>query len=156
MRVLAALADDLSIDLGLRDPATVRAELNALGNWTGTRTPAPDVTAPPPPQLDDGRAVLATWRLLLDAGRMQDGEPHLAATARPAIVRLSAATAARIGAAEGEPVTVSTDRGRITLPLTITEMPDDVVWVPMNSVDSRVHATLGATPGDVVEIGAPR
>ena len=58
-----------------------------------------------------GEAVLAGWRMLLDAGRLQDGEPHLAGTARPPVARLSAATAAEIGAADGDPVTVSTDRG---------------------------------------------
>ena len=36
--------------------------------------------------------------MLLDAGRLQDGEPHLAGTARPPVARLSAATAAEIGA----------------------------------------------------------
>ena len=30
-------------------------------------------------------------------------------------------------------MTVRTDRGAITLPLTITDMPDRVVWLPMNS-----------------------
>ena len=38
---------------------------------------------------------LATWRQLLDSGRMQDGEPSLAGTARPAVARMSAATGPR-------------------------------------------------------------
>ncbi len=41
-----------------------------------------------------GQALLATWRQLLDSGRMQDGEPSLAGTARPVVARMSAATAA--------------------------------------------------------------
>ena len=45
-----------------------------------------------------------------------------------------------------------TDRGAITLPLAITDMPDRVVWVPMNSPGSAVHAQLGAVAGDVVRI----
>jgi len=70
------------------------------------------------------------------------------------VVRLSAGTADAIGADEGDRVTVSTDRGAITLPLTITEMPDHVVWLPLNSPGSAVHRTLGVTTGAVVHIGA--
>jgi NADH-quinone oxidoreductase subunit G len=97
--------------------------------------------------------VLAGWRLLLDEGRMQDGEPHLAGTARKPLVRLSADTAAEIGAADGDNVTVSTPRGSITLPLSITDMPDRVVWLPLNSPGSAVHRKLGVTIGSVVAIG---
>jgi NADH-quinone oxidoreductase subunit G len=50
-------------------------------------------------------------------------------------------------------VTVSSERGAITLPLTITEMPDRVVWVPINAVGSGVHQQLGVTVGAVVSIG---
>jgi NADH-quinone oxidoreductase subunit G len=150
MGVLAALADEHCIDLGLRDVATVRDEMNRLGCWTGPRPAAPEFTAPPSPVPGPGQAVLAGWRMLLDAGRMQDGEPNLAATARPAVARLSADTAASVGAAET--VTVSTDRGSITLPLEITDMPTGVVWLPLNSPGSAVHATLGVAPGAVVSI----
>lgn len=150
MRVLAALADELCIDLGLRDATTVRHEMNRLGCWTGTRPAAPDVEAPSAVTTQTGQAVVVSWRQLLDDGRMQDGEPHLAATARPATVRLSPATAAQIGADEGHPVTVHSERGRITLPLSITEMPDAVVWLPMNSPASSVHTALG--PAQVVRI----
>jgi NADH-quinone oxidoreductase subunit G len=90
----------------------------------------------------------------LDAGRLQDGEPHLAGTARPAVARLSAVTAAGIGVADGEPVTVATGRGSVVLPLEITEMIDGVVWLPLNSPGSAVHRQLGVTTGAVVHIGA--
>jgi NADH-quinone oxidoreductase subunit G len=100
--------------------------------------------------------MLAGWRLLLDDGRLQDGEPFLAGTARPAVVRLSAATATGIGAADGDVVTVSTGRGDISLPLVITEMVDDVVWLPLNSPGSAVHRQLGVTTGAVVQIEAMR
>ena len=92
--------------------------------------------------------------MLLDAGRLQDGEPHLAGTARQAVARLSAATAAGLGAADGEPVTVSTGQGSTTLPLEITEMADGVVWLPLNSPGSAVHRQLGVTTGTVVHISA--
>ncbi|MFN3340622.1 MAG: molybdopterin dinucleotide binding domain-containing protein [Dietzia sp.] len=100
-----------------------------------------------------GQAVLATWRMLLDSGRMQDGEPHLAGTARSPVARLSRATAQEVGVADGEPLSVSTERGSITLPCAVTEMPDRVVWLPQNSPGSPVNATLAAAAGDIVRIG---
>ncbi|MBT8224553.1 MAG: NADH-quinone oxidoreductase subunit G, partial [Dactylosporangium sp.] len=99
-----------------------------------------------------GTAVLATWRQLLDLGSLQDGDGHLAGTARPAVARLSKITATDLGVDDGDPVVVGTDRGEITLPVAVTEMPDRVVWVPANSSGSTVHRTLGAGAGSVVEI----
>ncbi|MGK2880902.1 MAG: NADH-quinone oxidoreductase subunit G [Mycobacterium sp.] len=158
MRVLAALADEVGIDLGLPDAAAARDELAQIGWWEGRRTPAPDVAAGPPALPAAGEAVLAGWRMLLDAGRLQDNEVHLAGTARAAVARLSSATAAEIGVAEGDLVSVGSARGSITLPLVITEMVDRVVWVPLNSPGSTVAATLGVGPGAVVAIasGGPR
>jgi NADH-quinone oxidoreductase subunit G len=92
--------------------------------------------------------------MLLDAGRLQDGEPHLAGTARSAMVRLSPATAAEIGTRDGDPVTVASAHGDITLPLQITDMPDRVVWLPLNSPGSTVAATLRVPLGGVVDIRA--
>ncbi|MBF4193567.1 molybdopterin dinucleotide binding domain-containing protein, partial [Mycolicibacterium phlei] len=85
--------------------------------------------------------------------RLQDGEPHLAGTARTPVVRLSKGTAAEIGAADRDLVTVRTPRGTVTLPLAVTDMADRVVWLPLNSPGSAVHLRLGAVPGDVVSIG---
>jgi NADH-quinone oxidoreductase subunit G len=45
---------------------------------------------------------------------------------------------------------VSTGRGAISLPLVVTEMPDGVVWLPLNSPGSAVHEQLGVTIGAVV------
>ena len=90
--------------------------------------------------------------MLLDAGRLQDGEHHLSGTARQTVVRLSEATATEIGATAGELVTVSTPTGAISLPLEITDMPDRVVWLPLNSPGSAVAATLGASVGELVAI----
>ncbi|MDF3337018.1 molybdopterin dinucleotide binding domain-containing protein, partial [Mycolicibacterium septicum] len=113
----------------------------------------PSSSPPPPPVPGPGQAVLASWRLLLDAGRLQDGEPYLAGTAVGPVVRLSPATATELGVTPGDPVTVSTDRGSVTLPLSIAEMPDRVVWVPTNSPGSAIHRQLGVTAGALVSIG---
>jgi NADH-quinone oxidoreductase subunit G len=84
---------------------------------------------------------------------LQDGEPHLAGTARRPVARLSQTTAAEVGVADGELLTVSTDRGAISLPLQVTDMDDRVVWLPLNSPGSHVHRTLGVTTGAVVSVG---
>ena len=152
-RVLDALADEIGVYLGLSTVEAARQELSGLGTWDGEHAASPQVAAPQAPQPGAGEAVLTGWRQLLDAGRLQDGEPYLAGTARPPVVRLSPDTAAEIGAAEGDEVTVSTARGSITLPLTITDMPDRVVWLPLNSPGSAVHRQLGVTIGSVVRIG---
>ncbi len=152
LRVLAALADELGVDLGMRTTGQAHEEMIALGVWEGAPPTMPDVPAPNAPQAEPGEAVLAGWRMLLDNGRLQDGEPHLAGTARPAVARLSASTAFDIGASDI--VTVSTARGAVTLPLVITEMPDGVVWLPLNSPGSVVHRDLGVCPGAVVRIAA--
>ena len=113
----------------------------------------PPTPPPKPPQPGPGEAVLAGWRLLLDAGRLQDGEPYLAGTARTPVVRLSAATAVEIGAAHTDLVAVGTPSGEIALPLAITDMADRVVWLPLNSAGSAVHRQLAVTAGAVVSIG---
>jgi len=152
-RVLHFLADEIGVDLGLPSASAAGEELARLGLFAGQRPHAPQADPGRPAQPGPGEAVLAGWRMLLDAGRLQDGEPYLAGTARAPIVRLSAATAAEIGVAEGDLVSVSTDRGDIMLPLAITDMGDRVVWLPLNSPGSAVHQQLGVTVGTVVSIG---
>lgn len=153
LRVLHYLADEIGVDLGLTGPEAADAELARLGTWTGPRAAEPTIAPAAPPTPGPGQAVLATWRLLLDSGRLQDGEPHLAGTAVSPVVLLSPTTAAELGAAAGDPVTVSTESGAITLPLSVAEMPDRVVWLPANSPGSAVHRQLGVTAGAVVSIG---
>lgn len=152
-QVLDTLADEMGVYLGMATVEAAREELATLRRWDGKRAASPGVVAQEVPQPGAGQAVLAGWRMLLDNGRMQDGEPHLAGTARESVVRLSADTAAEIGAAEGDAVTVSTPRGTISLPLVVTDMPDRVVWLPLNSSASAVHRQLGVTLGSTVTIG---
>jgi NADH-quinone oxidoreductase subunit G len=153
LRVLYTLADEIGIDLNLPNAAAAAEELARLGWWGGTRPSAPTVAVGDAAQPGKGEAVLTGWRMLLDSGRLQDGEPYLAGTARVPVVRLSATTAGEIGAADGDSVTVATNRGEITLPLEITDMDDRVVWLPLNSPGSAVYQQLGVTAGAVVSIG---
>ncbi|MFI5098983.1 MAG: NADH-quinone oxidoreductase subunit G [Actinomycetes bacterium] len=153
-QVLSMLADALGTPIGLPDPAAAARELAELGSWTGARPGTPDHAGAVPARPGPGEAVLSTWRLLLDAGRMQDGEPYLAGTAHPPVARMSAATAGEVGCADGDPLTVSTDRGSVTVPLVVTHMPDRVVWLPANSAGSTVRRTLAADSGSVVRVTA--
>ncbi|HMG31058.1 MAG TPA: NADH-quinone oxidoreductase subunit G [Jiangellaceae bacterium] len=154
VRVLAALADELDVRLGLPTVEAARSEFAELGHWDGTPAAAPTTAAADPAHPGPGEAVLATWRLLLDAGRLQDGEPYLAGTARAPVARLSAATAEETGVGDGGLLTVGTEHGSVTLPLEVTEMPDRVVWVPQNSPGCQVNLDLGAGAGTVVTITA--
>ena len=149
--VLSAIANEMDVHLGLPDAAAARAELNTLGAWQGARPAAPAVLSTPT-VVADGDLRLATWALLLDAGRMQDGEPYLAGTARSIVARASAATAAAAGVADGDKVTVATAAGSVTVPLEVTEMADGVVWLPTNSSGSAVRMDLGAGHGSRVTL----
>ncbi|WP_026877541.1 NADH-quinone oxidoreductase subunit G [Jiangella gansuensis] len=150
--VLDAVAGKLDIRLGLRDVDAVRAEIAELGFWDGTRTEPTDTPPAGPPRPGEREAVLATWKLMLDNGRGQDGEPHLAETAHRPEARVSGGTAAEVGVADGEWLTVRTRAGSISLPVRVTEMPDRVVWVPENSPGSTVHTSLGVDAGAVVTL----
>ncbi|WP_063725827.1 NADH-quinone oxidoreductase subunit G [Cryptosporangium arvum] len=157
-RVLDTLASELGAFLNTATPDAIVAELTALGTaGAGVDVePPPSPMEPAAPRVSpgDGEAVLATWHHMLDLGTLQDGEEHLAGTAKPAFAHLSPGTAAELGVRPGAHILVSTDRGAIQLPVAVTEMPDRVVWVPTNSVDSQVRPTLGVGAGDLVRITA--
>jgi NADH-quinone oxidoreductase subunit G len=151
-RVLDLLAAEMGEFLRVRSLADARADMRALGPWNGERAAKPTVEPAQPPSLEAGQAVLATWHHLLDAGRMQDGEPFLAGTAPRTRALLSARTAERHGLAEGDTVSVSTGSGAISVAVTIRDMADDVVWLPTNSPGSAVRSTLGVDAGGAVSL----
>ena len=114
LRVLDTLADEIGIDLGLPTAAAAARGTGRAGQLG--RQPRPSRAGRGAARRrrspGQGEAVLTGWRMLLDSGRLQDGEPYLAGTARTPVARLSAATAAEIGAADGDSVTVSTGARR--------------------------------------------
>jgi NADH-quinone oxidoreductase subunit G len=168
LRVLAGIADELAAvghgrPLGFRTVAEVRAEMQALGPWDGAR-PALDAgkapksaKAPKGPKKGEVALALATWKQLVDLGSMQDGEVHLRATARTPVARVSRATyESAFGMLEartaGEQlVTITGDRGTVTLPVVVADLPDGVVWVPARSFGRGVLADL-ASPGSTVTL----
>ncbi|MGH4032510.1 NADH-quinone oxidoreductase subunit G [Actinomycetota bacterium Odt1-20B] len=152
-RVLQMLADAGDVHLGLPDIVTIRRELDRLGGWDGPHATEPLETAVQPPRPGAGEAVLAGHRLLLDQGRLQEGDEALAGTRHAAHARVSAATAAEVGVKDGDVLAVTGTAGRTELPLQVTEMPDRVVWLPLNSTGGGVAADTGAVPGALVKIG---
>ena len=152
-QVLALLAREMGSPIGAPDAPPAAAELDRLGAWNDER---PEFSPQPaqPVTVQPGHAVLATWRHLLDNSLMAEGEPYLAATARPVLARMSAATAAAFDATDGGQITVSTDAGAITMPLAITDMPDFTVWLPTNSPGCDIHSALHASAGSIVSVQA--
>jgi NADH-quinone oxidoreductase subunit G len=155
LQVLGRIADEMDVHLGLPDAAAARRELAGLGGWPGIREPLPTHRPQAVPDPGPGQAVLATWHQLLDTGRMSDGEPFLAGTARPVAARMSAATAAQAGTADGGRVSVSTATGTVTVDVRVTVMPDQVVWLPAHSRGCEVRRQLGAGHGTLVTLRSP-
>ncbi|MFJ6571569.1 NADH-quinone oxidoreductase subunit G [Streptomyces sp. NPDC091292] len=152
-RVLQMIADAMDVHLGLPDLRTLRGELDRLGAWDGSVATDPLETSAQPPRPAAGEAVLAGHRLLLDQGLLQQGDTALAGTRHAAVARLSATTAAEVGVKSGDVLAVSGPAGGTELPLLVTEMPDRVVWLPLNSTGGGVAADTGARPGELVRIG---
>ena len=94
-----------------------------------------------------GSLALATWKQLIDLGSLQDGADAMRATARRPVALLGPATYDGLGLADGGEVTVTGDRGAVTLPARrADDLVDGVVWVPANSFGNGVLADL-ASPG---------
>ena len=154
-RVLELIAAELDLPFGSGEVAALRAELTGLGRWAGERDVPPSVPAGAASHPGAGEAVLATWRMLLDDGTLQVGEPHLAATSRPARAVVSTGLARGLGVREGESVRISSEHGGFSLPVAIVaDAVDGVVWVPANSADSHPLDVLGVGAGAVVSVAA--
>ncbi|MEE6282588.1 NADH-quinone oxidoreductase subunit G [Georgenia sp. MJ170] len=153
--VLDALAAEMGVTLDASSLTAIHGQLDELAGWQGASAAPVTVPAPAAPQPTASQAVLATWKPQLDDGRGQHGEPHLAGTAHRPVARLSPTGAARLGLADGAPLTVRGPAGTITLPLAIATMPDGVVWLPENSPGSHVHEMLGVSAGVVVDLEVP-
>lgn len=141
--VFDALASEFGVDLGLHDLVGLYDQVNPLMQWNGQREEFVPAKASELVEVGQGEALLATHKPMLDAGRLQDGASMLAGSARRPVVFASRATVAGLGIDEGEELTLSTQRGSVTLPLQFADLPDGVVWVPECSQGSIVHESLG-------------
>lgn len=178
-RILDTLGVEMDVDLYTQTPSAAAGELARLGTWSAGAPLAAEtgelglhVGGSPAGAGAAGAATgagyrLATWRMNLDGGRAMDGEPHLAGTAKPSVVRIAPAAAAELGVVDGDPVAVRGPAGSLTLPVAVTPMVPDVVWLPAMvdggptgvrlgaAVGARVHLDLVVAADDVTE-GAVR
>ena len=153
-RVLEAVAALMDVVLNTGDVNAIRRELGSMPASRSDRPAVPTVPAAALPKPGAAEALLATWNQNLDLGSLQDGDEALAGTARPPLVRIGKDLAETLGVADGDAVTVSTDRGGITLPAAITDLPPQVVWLPTNSPGSTLRRSLGVPAGAVVRLSA--
>ncbi|WIM96779.1 NADH-quinone oxidoreductase subunit G [Actinoplanes oblitus] len=152
-RVLEAIAALLDVTLNTGDVQAVRRELGAMPAGTA-RPESPSIAPVALAEPGERSAVLATWHQLIDLGTLLDGDDVLAGTARPPVARLGKELAEELGVADGDLLTVHTDRGSVTLPAAIADLPRQVVWLPTNSPGSTVRRSLGVTAGAVVRLSA--
>jgi NADH-quinone oxidoreductase subunit G len=173
LRILAGIAEELARlgqggTLGFRTVTEARAQMEEMGPWDGERasldstgptvptapTDAPGLAGPngsaAGSTLDDTELRLATWKLMIDLGSLQDNEAYLRATARRPVARVSRT----VYDAAGPVVTITGDRGSLTLPAEVADIVDGVVWVPANSVGDGVLAGLASPASTVTVKGA--
>ena len=161
VRILAGIAEEMGVRFGIRTTAQARAEMESFGAWEGERLPSPTVSAhegkaaaPAGASVGDGaHYLLASWKLLIDDGRMLDGDEYLKATGRRAAALVSANTLQHLGVHHGQLVTLATDRGSVDLPVGVADLPDHVVWAPSAAVGLSLSRELGvAASGTVVRL----
>ncbi|HEY7043853.1 MAG TPA: NADH-quinone oxidoreductase subunit G [Nocardioidaceae bacterium] len=152
VRVLAGIAEEMGKGLGFRAVKGAWDEMTEVGPWDGAWASFEPVAPPAPARPPAGEYVLSTWRTLIDSSRAIDGEPFLAATGKQPVAVVSVATLDRLGVRAGDPVTVSTDGGSVTLPVTPGDIADDAVWLPTSTGDVQVHRRLRVTAGSTVRV----
>ena len=149
LRVLAGIAEELGRPIGFRTVAEARVQMEEIGGWDGERATLSAEDAPSVDPLDApaGEVALATWKQMIDLGSLQDGEEHLRRTARMPVALVPSAMYDALGPS----VTLTGDRGSITLPAEVSDLADGTVWVPANSVGDGVLVEL-ASPGSRVTV----
>lgn len=146
-RVLHLIAERLGVKFSDQaKPAELHKSLTGLKNFSTSSVMSTVATSQVP------GLVLSGLRQLIDNGSLQQGEPHLAATAREAVARVSAATAAANGLVDGNLVIIKSDAGQMVLPLVVSEVANETVWVPLNSDGSTPLRNLSLGIGGSVQL----
>jgi len=170
LRVLFGIADEMDVPFGCRTVEQARAEMIELGPWDGARVAVPAVAsesgAPHPapastgahalgsrvPEASTVTATLATWKLLVDDGRMVDGDEYLKATGKAAVALVSAETLAELDGAVGDTLRLASERGSVEFPVDVADLPAGVVWAPTRSGGVSLPRDLGVGAGGVVHL----
>jgi NADH-quinone oxidoreductase subunit G len=153
VRVLAGIADQLGRPLGFSTPQGAAAELDELGPWDGTRVDADLDALVAAAPADSGSGLrLATWKTMVSDGPMQDGDAAYHASGPRPVAVLDERTLSTLGVAEGEPVTLSTESGSVTLPAAVGDVDEGVVWAPASSGGVHLGRDLGVRSGGRVTV----
>ena len=103
-----------------------------------------------------GELVLASWKQLIDDGRMQDGDEAMRATARKPVVLVGSATLARLGAKVGDMVTLTGPLGSVELPVGVADLAEGTVWAPASAPGASVRHLVGPAGCAVTITGGSR
>ena len=159
LRVLAGIAEELGTSLRFRTPEQVWDEMGQVGPWDGERSLVADpvqaegvsVTGGHVTQLGESsdELVLASWKQLLDDGRMQDGDEAMRRTSRKPVVLVGAATLAALGASVGDTVTLTGPLGSLDLPVALGDLAEGTVWAPASAPGASVRHRVGPAGSSV-------
>jgi NADH-quinone oxidoreductase subunit G len=165
LRVLSGIAEELGTGLpqglGFRTTEQAWAEMVTVGPWDGERAAKPVVTtggraASASKRTDEthgqtrpGSLTLASWKQLLDDGRLQEGDEAMTRTARKPVLLVGRATLDALGAAVGDDVTLTGPLGAVRLPIGVADLADGTVWAPASSPGLSVRHLVGPAGSDV-------
>ena len=151
IRVLAALAQQMSGDLGFRSVTGAAKSWAQLPFWEGEALVINPVDPCPAPPTG---VVVSTWRELIDNSRCLDGANAVLSTAHLPLARISPQTRRTEGLATSSYVRLSGPKGSVTFPLQVEPgMADGVIWAPMRAV-GRELTRIGVPPGEPVTLAA--
>ncbi len=162
LRVLAGISEEMGTPLGFRTTEQAWAEMVQVGPWDGERTtmrglePSDDGDDRPTPQRAEGELVLASWKQMIDDGRMQEGEEAYLATARKPVLLVGATTLERLGVAVGESVTLEGPLGTLQLPVGVADLAEGTVWAPASAPGAPVRRLVGPAGSVVTVTGGVR
>jgi NADH-quinone oxidoreductase subunit G len=162
LRVLAGIAEELGAPLGFRTPEQVWAEMTQVGPWDGARASmsgletvagtSPATTGPG----SEGEIVLASWKQMVDDGRMQDGADDMRRTGRKPVLLVGQPTLDQLGVAVGDVVTLTGPLGAIRLPIGVADLAEGTVWAPASSPGASVRHVVGPAGSSVMITGGAR
>jgi NADH-quinone oxidoreductase subunit G len=146
------IAEEMGISLNLGTVTSAAKEIASLGVWDGARAQFNKVAPQTQPSLNNDQALITSWRRLLDLGTLQEGEEHLAGTARRTVAVISPKRAQSMGVVDGDQLKISTPQGSVTLSALVENIHDDAIWAPRNSRGSQLLVNLGVAHGAVVTV----
>jgi NADH-quinone oxidoreductase subunit G len=103
-----------------------------------------------------GGLVLASWKQLIDDGRLQDGDEAMRQTARKPVVLVNPATLAELGVAAGDLVSLTGPLGSVELPVGVADLAEGTVWAPASAPGASVRHLVGPAGSPVTLTGGAR